>query len=240
MHVYAVQVPAKDAEKTIRRLNEQYPVEELRHLKRIRRLPAEDPKLVELIVGFAETHDAAELGADLGLEVLECRVPSVGPACREQYDAFNAVWPVVFHQSMLEKQAREDLAVLERVYARFSDMVAPKRCLIVDPDTAAVVGHADADPDPGHPLNHDVLQAIEHVASRARAKLFPPAQYLCTGFVVLLAEEPCFMCAMALVHSRVRAVVFVQREPRRGAYCSQTDCSWVRSCNHRYQIYQAA
>ncbi|KAJ8509988.1 hypothetical protein OPV22_000422 [Ensete ventricosum] len=41
--------------------------------------------------------------------------------------------------------------------------------------------------------------------------------YLCTGFDIYLVWEPCTMCAMALVHQRIRRIFFALPNPNAGA-----------------------
>lgn len=77
--------------------------------------------------------------------------------------------------------------------------------------------------DNGNPAAHAVMRAIEFVAS-TRQRLAnpiedstddPPARnnlqpngYLCLNLEFYVSHEPCVMCSMALVHSRVGRVVF--------------------------------
>ena len=60
-------------------------------------------------------------------------------------------------------------------------------------------------------------------------------QYLCSEACAILYEEPCIMCAMALVHSRVQRVYYVHTSEF-GAYSY-----WnlhERSVNYMYRIFQ--
>ncbi len=62
--------------------------------------------------------------------------------------------------------------------------------------------------------------------------------YLCTGYDVYCAREPCVMCAMALTHSRVRRVIYAIPSARHGAlgggaYSLQKE----RTLNHHYDVY---
>lgn len=61
--------------------------------------------------------------------------------------------------------------------------------------------------------------------------------YLCTGYDVYLTDEPCIMCAMALVHSRVRRVFF-HRSTNNGALKSLTKLHTIKPLNHHYEVYQ--
>lgn len=55
----------------------------------------------------------------------------------------------------------------------------------------------------------------------------------CELFVTL---EPCMMCAGALVHARVKRVVFATREPKAGAVCSHLKAFDKDFLNHKVQV----
>ena len=62
--------------------------------------------------------------------------------------------------------------------------------------------------------------------------------YLCTGFDCYVVREPCAMCAMALVHSRVRRVVYCVPDAGFGALGGAFRLHGQRSLNHHYQVYK--
>ncbi|KAL4457356.1 hypothetical protein ABPG75_012221 [Micractinium tetrahymenae] len=65
-----------------------------------------------------------------------------------------------------------------------------------------------------------------------------PRPYLCTGYDAYLVHEPCVMCAMALVHSRLRRVAFCLPSGRWGALGGAYALHAQRSLNHHYQVYR--
>lgn len=67
-----------------------------------------------------------------------------------------------------------------------------------------------------------------------------PRPYLCTGFDAYVTREPCAMCAMALVHQRVRRVFFGIPNTSHGALGSKYTLQGVRSLNHHYTVFQVA
>ncbi|KAG7381864.1 adenosine deaminase, tRNA-specific 3 [Phytophthora pseudosyringae] len=64
--------------------------------------------------------------------------------------------------------------------------------------------------------------------------------YLCTGYDIYLDREPCAMCAMALVHSRARRVVFDRANPGDGVLLSSFKLHTIKSLNHHYRVFQLA
>ena len=95
-----------------------------------------------------------------------------------------------------------------------------------------------------HPLRHAALDIIRQVAD-ARAQQPPAAQneatkngaqYLLTGLTLFITHEPCLMCTMALLHSRVKAVFYLVPMPKTGG-CGGVACiPSLKGVNHRFSI----
>lgn len=61
--------------------------------------------------------------------------------------------------------------------------------------------------------------------------------YRLTDTTLYVTLEPCPMCAMAIVHARVRRVVFGAWDPRAGAAGSVTDIFGLPGLNHRVDVF---
>lgn len=61
--------------------------------------------------------------------------------------------------------------------------------------------------------------------------------YLCTGYDCFIVHEPCYMCAMGLVHSRVSRVVFCTMDSDHGVLGGRYRLQAERTLNHHYQVY---
>ncbi|XAR62759.1 tRNA(adenine(34)) deaminase [Bertholletia excelsa] len=62
--------------------------------------------------------------------------------------------------------------------------------------------------------------------------------YLCTGYDIFLVWEPCSMCAMALVHQRIRRIFYAFSNPNEGALGSVHRLQGEKSLNHHYAVFR--
>ncbi|XP_031282528.1 tRNA-specific adenosine deaminase TAD3 [Pistacia vera] len=62
--------------------------------------------------------------------------------------------------------------------------------------------------------------------------------YLCTGYDIYLVWEPCVMCAMALVHQRIRRIFYAFPNPNAGALGSVHRLQGEKSLNHHYAVFR--
>ncbi len=60
--------------------------------------------------------------------------------------------------------------------------------------------------------------------------------YRLGGAVVYVTVEPCLMCVGALVHARVREVVYGAAEPRAGALISAVRALDIPGLNHQFAV----
>jgi tRNA(adenine34) deaminase len=60
--------------------------------------------------------------------------------------------------------------------------------------------------------------------------------YRLTDATVYVTLEPCIMCVGALIHARVREVVFGAAEPKTGALVSTTRLLEIPQLNHRFGV----
>ena len=82
---------------------------------------------------------------------------------------------------------------------------------------------------------NDEKDEIEIASSSSLSEI----PYLCTGYDCYVVHEPCVMCAMALVHSRLRRVVFCVPDVKGGALGgSGLKLHSKRTLNHHYSVYR--
>lgn len=86
-----------------------------------------------------------------------------------------------------------------------------------------------------HPISaHDPTAHAEIGAMRQASRLSGNYRLVDTTLYVTL--EPCAMCAGAMVHARVKRLVFGAREPRTGACGSVYDIVRDERLNHRLEV----
>jgi tRNA(adenine34) deaminase len=83
--------------------------------------------------------------------------------------------------------------------------------------------------------SHDPTAHAEIEALRAGGRALNSDRLTDTTLYVTL--EPCAMCASAIVHARVRRVVFGAWDPRAGAAGSIVDIFALQGLNHRVDVF---
>jgi tRNA(adenine34) deaminase len=80
------------------------------------------------------------------------------------------------------------------------------------------------------PTAHAEIEAL-------RAGATALGSYRLTDSVLYVTLEPCLMCAAAIVHARVRRLVFGAWDPRAGAAGSMLDAFALPGLNHRVDVF---
>ena len=80
----------------------------------------------------------------------------------------------------------------------------------------------------------DPTAHAEVLAMRAAAQQV--SNYRLTGATLYVTVEPCLMCVGAMVHARVREVIFGAVEPRWGALVSTMRGHEIAGLNHRFTV----
>ncbi|KAG6814268.1 hypothetical protein H0H92_015383 [Tricholoma furcatifolium] len=153
-----------------------------------------------------------------------------------------------------EARGRGELPIAAHVAAPYEKNVDTRSPMALT-FTACDTRHSTA-----HPLRHATINVIRKMADY-QASITPSVQsptptatpvsderemdevrngsnYLLTSLTVFTTHEPCIMCSMALIHSRVKEVVYLYPMPRTGG-CGGAAClPTLKGVNHRFGICQ--
>ncbi|EDO17113.1 hypothetical protein Kpol_1025p33 [Vanderwaltozyma polyspora DSM 70294] len=101
----------------------------------------------------------------------------------------------------------------------------------------------------GNILDHSIMSGIQKIAKSERSNRLKnmtqesdELTYLCLNFDVYTTHEPCSMCSMALVHSRIKRCIFINQMNKTGclklhsgdSYCMQDN----KLLNSKYEVFQ--
>ena len=106
----------------------------------------------------------------------------------------------------------------------------PVGAIVVDESTGEVVSEGFNRPVATHdPTAHAEIAALRRAAEIRK-------NYRLTGLTLYVTLEPCCMCAGALIHSRVKRVVYGARDLKTGAAGSVFDILQDPRHNHRVTL----
>lgn len=100
-------------------------------------------------------------------------------------------------------------------------------------------------------LDHSIMSGIKSVAEREARRRHQVENgeredtgsvYLCLDFDVYTTHEPCSMCSMALIHSRVKRCIFLQSMTKTGCLKTESGDGYCmhnnRKLNSKYEVFQ--
>ncbi|GAA5800633.1 hypothetical protein HPULCUR_006069 [Helicostylum pulchrum] len=260
VEVYAAEIIPQQTNVLLKFAQKKLPtLEGLEHAKRIRRVPGADKLQVLLCLASAlPEQELTSLFATQELEsvqVVTVSISKYAPLNREQYEAWNKSWPLTFREDtrLDPKFSQEDFDTIRSNISLLDHTTVV--CRIVDPATNQVMAE-ERDSRDSHPLHHAVINSIDVVAQKERElaggvgrmkraanqmvgeeEETQKSRYLCTGYDIYITYEPCAMCAMALVHSRV-ARVFYNIPSKTGALGTNYKIHAHPSLNHHYRVFK--
>lgn len=223
-----IRVPVKDTSKIINIFD----IEKRRHIKRVRNF---NKDFNEVIVSFEK--DDTELikqkltDNSIQTDIFFVQLPLWCPNSEKQRQDCLKFWPmnnIIAVPQLPIDPIYDHSAILGKI-------ISNKSVIIKIPNTNHIISTniSDCLNCEGH-ISHGVIKALGEASKYSSEN----DSYLCTDLDVYCYYEPCMMCAMAMVHSRVGRLFFVTSNPKFGGIMSQAQIHSCPTINHRFRAFK--
>lgn len=198
--------------------------------------------------------------------LVDCSVPRCSPTSKELMAEWsNKYWPLVWNGNPNDqilndyeidmKTVRETLDKITEVAKKVQESgdELPIVTAFVDPlDKENIIIATDKRSSPHCTiLDHSIINGIKEVARQEKQRRDLVAKgeledristYLCLDFDVYTTHEPCSMCSMALIHSRIRRCIFLQQMEKTGCLKQDSGDGYCMHANEflnsKYEVFQ--
>ncbi|KAI7688165.1 putative inactive tRNA-specific adenosine deaminase-like protein 3 [Sarcoptes scabiei] len=261
-------IEKKELTKIVQFLNENIPMKQLslQHLKRIDSSRSNDNRVFicpvdEMTYSQLENFDPIERIVDLidvklkkfllhqGLENLYIAdVPISRPLTKNQFLKTSQLWPVCFHE---DKYIADCLngAVFSPVRLENIHQLMDHTLSLLDNQmngncSAIITRRNVSEIHKRFKMNPLEKSIGEQSQESTNDDQIYQNDYLCTDYECFLSQEPCLMCAMALIHSRIRRVFFYSSiNSEISISCNDKAYSihqlhFNSKLNHRHEVWQ--
>lgn len=200
------------------------------------------------------------------LDVRKIQIPARLPESQEEWKVLNSQWPTAFFPNKTREYREKELQLspdeIHQMAKGVAEAIADSHemknmyagVVIMSPKTGEVVAKASNERQlqglstcERNPLATPILLALQGISRRERqvaidkgmdSASFQKGQYLCTGYDVYTTLEPTVFEAMALVHARVRRVVFGCSSPKMLGGLVGMNVNALPGTNHHYRAFQ--
>jgi tRNA-specific adenosine deaminase 3 len=212
-----------------------FEIEKRRYIQRVRRV---DNEFNAILISYS-TSDRLEITErlrELGIsaDLTEVSLPLWCPVTDRQRSESIQFWPLNTQFTPAPRQVEPIVS-----HVLWLEKVMNDKSIIVrkpgDSSTDIIVceGNCDCNHCYGH-IDHAAIRALAAASKVASAN----GSYLCTGLDVYSFLEPCVMCAMAMVHSRIGRLFYCLRNPDFGGIESQAQVHSNPHLNHHFLAYR--
>lgn len=146
-------------------------------------------------------------------------------------------WPVCVHKktpkpyeipfSSLEKEEKQKIVYWCFFLIKNKKEEKDNFALLIDPKNNILISQQHNKSI----LTHATMNVIQNVIENKKRN------YLCNGYDIFLYKEPCIMCSMALLHSRIRRVFFLKKNKEKGGLLSFYRLQTNKKLNHKFAVY---
>ena len=197
------------------------------------------------------------------------KVPKIGPSTKTLMLTWSEkYWPLVWRGNPNDQILNDYIFDMKEIRSILSQIAEESRKVMKNAGNEEVpVVSAFVNPKSGRviisndyrhsrsPLDHSIMVGINEVSkleqtrrnrvrdgTASKEDLEQGETYLCLDFDVYTTHEPCSMCSMALIHSRIKRCIFINPMKGSGAlkpesgngYCMHSN----RELNSKYEVFQ--